>query len=201
MKKGMNSVIIWTIFAITSLEIIFYFAYIYRPFDRLSRKTIGDTKEIPNLSEILTPKVVVGEDVKIDDSLKSIYLGKLDNYSNLLRTSISAGNSFVKVAKSGYVVSGTVEAVKPGVAGSANSRFEISFKNALGARYTESIDLNEVENIKVSLILMSKDFPGKSDSSLTGIEPGDYLILEKSVNLLNANNKFDINAEILRSVN
>src|SRR5687767_13856047 len=112
MKKGILTAVLWTIFAVSSLEIIVYFAYIYKPFDRLSRKVSWDPKEIPSISEILTPQVIMGEDIVVDDTLKHLYLEKLNNYSEGLNRTLSNGSSFVKVSEANYVVSGTVTGVK-----------------------------------------------------------------------------------------
>lgn len=203
MKKNVAIIVLWTIFVVSSLEVIFYFLFIYKVFDRVTLKVALDAKEIPTLSEILSRRVIVDDSVIINDDLKKFYSGKIGYFSDNLNTTLGSGNSFVKFAQANYVISGTVtdvEILKPNST-DLTAEYKITLRNAFGAKYTEIIKAQETENIKITLMILSSGSPARVAITFDQLQNGDYLILDKSTNLLSQNNKVDIKIEVLRKAN
>ena len=184
-----------------SALLIFSCLYFYTSINiasRIGSKVSFIPSEIPTISEIFNSRVILHEGISMADEEKTFYFDKINLYSDKMRGFSKKESQFVKKASLDYVVAGNVNAVKE-LKNSENTVYVITLSNNNGAKYTEVIDMNETASIKAYLLTMSLTNPTRSEAKVTDIMKGDYLILEKSMNLDNNSSKVDISIELLRS--
>lgn len=200
MKKNILTIGLSSIVIVTTLELLFYFIYIFKPIDRIMGKDISTPRGLPTASELFTP-ILLNKYITTSNETKTLYSGRLSEFENSLKNKMAENSSFIKVAESNYVVGGEVVSITP--AAQVNTgvpvAFDITLKNTLNKKeYIEKISSVEAMYLKTYLIRVNlKDF-SRELISLGQIKAGDYLVVKRSTNLLNPS-ETNIEIEILRS--
>ena len=146
--------------------------------------------DIPKISKIFNPDIIISQGLSSGDEVKEFYLDKTNGFLDKARLFEKQDTKFIKKSNLSYVVAGNIYSIDGN---------KITLYNTKGEKYVEEINLDEINNSKVYLLLMSPTNPTRTEAKVSDMKLDDYLILEKSINLLNDSTKIDISIELLRS--
>lgn len=200
-KNGFLIIILWTIVCFVSIELLYYFIFVFKPIDRILNKSIGTGSEsaFPTTSDLFT-SVYLSPLLSKSDDQKVFYSDRLVDFKNSLDSEIKQSNgSFVKFAESNYVVGGTITDIKKITKNNkaADVEYELTLDNSYGDKYLLKLNDVDVKYMKVYARTITIADYSRRYTSLDNLKSGDFFVMKKSTNLLNPS-EINIEAEILR---
>lgn len=195
------TVYIWLFLVLLLISAAAYLYLTLNPVNTANSKIRFLAEEIPTISEILNPRIILNEGISVADDKKVFYSAKLNEFSKWMENFPVKDTQFIKKTSISYVVSGNVYSVKEikDKGSDEISSYQITLYNSNGDKFIEIVNMNEVNILSAYLQLMSLTNPLRSETTISEIEVNDYLILERSTNLLTESSKTDIRIELLRS--
>lgn len=194
MTKKFTFYIFLLVFAISALELIFYFFYIYKPVQKIAGTDKSYLIEFPTVSQILSPSQLTTDSISFEDHLKTFNTQKGINFLESAGRDLSGENTFVKAVNLDSIVGGEVVTFDK----DKNNTLKITLTNSTKTRIVKVFNLADWQNAKTDLVLLSPVSPSRIPATLDDTRPGDYLIIKKSVNLLTEDTLYIFEFEIIR---
>jgi hypothetical protein len=189
---NLPTLLFFILFIVGFLEMVFYFIYIYLPMERVWGKNIGVPKDLPSLSSIINPGMLIEESPNFSDAKKNIHLDKIDFFKKEV-SKLENKSEFLKSVELSYVVSGDVYDLHS--FNNNNKSYSLILRNKDGTEFVEDITDQELKNIKISLITFSPKF-SKTEAGMGSIYLGDYVIFKRSIEVLDDGMRSKIEIEI-----
>lgn len=188
---------------IASLIILIFFSLVGVFFYLMGTSRSGLAMGIPSLADIFSP-IILSQYYKQADGSKVFYASRLNEFANGFQPIMNGNSSFVKTAEADYTIGGTVVKISPitnqsliygNILG-----YDFLIKNSTSTSFDLKITPAEAQYAQVSLRNLSSGGYSKDAGNLSDVKPGDYLVVKRSINLLNSS-ETNLDVEILRTSN
>lgn len=193
--------IIWIVLVFTIIFSGLYLALNLRN-STINNKLSFLPDEIPTISQIFNSQVILENGISMADQDKTFNLDKIIGYSDKLRSLSVKDSRFVKKATVSYVISGNIRSIKEKKDSTGSVvEYDILLDNTKGDKFVETLNLSEIKSSSVFLLTISLKNPSRTEAKISDMKVDDYIILEKSLSLLDNSSQMDVKIELLRSVN
>lgn len=176
----------WGIILATFLEISVYLSRVFVHKDLVKRA--------PSVYDLITP-LKPGQYITLEDGKKTFYADRYKEFASLLSPVLDQNSSFVKTAEASYSVAGDVTDIKTIESELVKDFFGYKFtlKNRQGEQYTVDISPEEALYANIYSTVINPYNLEKTKTEIKNIKIGDYVVINKSINLLNStDSKLDI---------
>jgi hypothetical protein len=179
MKRKLIMTVLIVIIGLASIELLLRFPAELKT-DTSLESPAGNTNTFP--------QVHFSPFVSGDENVKTFYPERIPSFNENLNTIISSNNSsFLKDAEISYVIGGRVldsKLLKNNFGAMAG--YEIRFKDKNGQIYMDKLSLTEMSKAYIYQVSQSEHGSSKSFVTVASIQPGDYVTVKRSINLLDA---------------